>query len=138
VNGSFDAKHRGYFASERFAQNDLYGGSYNFTDLQSHRYEYTKNDPVNFRDPSGLGIMAIYIASDIASDPNIMDIAITATEVRELGNALAHKFIGNPRRFPKAQSAWLRRFDSEAGMALEECAFGGAVTSNTGQVSTNP
>jgi len=60
VNGRFDAKHRGYFASERFAQNDLYGGSYNFTDLQSlNRYEYTKNDPVNFRDPSGLGIMSL-------------------------------------------------------------------------------
>jgi hypothetical protein len=42
-------------SSARFSQPDPYGGSYDFGDPQSlNRYAYTKNDPVNFRDPSGL------------------------------------------------------------------------------------
>src|SRR5260370_1587024 len=39
----------------RFDQPDPYGGSYDFSDPQSlNRCAYTKNDPVNFTDPSGL------------------------------------------------------------------------------------
>jgi RHS repeat-associated protein len=39
----------------RFDQPDPYDGSYDLTNPQSfNRYAYTKNDPVNFRDPSGL------------------------------------------------------------------------------------
>jgi hypothetical protein len=46
---------RRYSVGGRFSQPDPYGGSYNFGDPQSmNRYAYTKNDPVNFRDPSGL------------------------------------------------------------------------------------
>jgi hypothetical protein len=46
---------RRYSASSRFSQPDPYNGSYDFSDPQSlNRYAYTKNDPVNFRDPSGL------------------------------------------------------------------------------------
>ena len=37
----------------RFAHPDPYDGSYNFSDPQSfNRYAYTKNEPVNFVDPS--------------------------------------------------------------------------------------
>lgn len=42
-------------SSSRFSQPDPYSGSYDFSDLQSlNRYVYTKNDPINFTDPSGL------------------------------------------------------------------------------------
>jgi RHS repeat-associated protein len=59
-NGQQDAMARRYSVSGRFSQPDPYGGSYNFADPQSlNRYAYTKNDPVNFRDPSGLGIMSV-------------------------------------------------------------------------------
>jgi RHS repeat-associated protein len=55
ANGGFDAKYRRYSVTGRFAQPDPYGGSYNLSDPQSlNRYAYTKNDPVNRRDPSGL------------------------------------------------------------------------------------
>ena len=57
ANGQFDAMHRRYSATGRFLQPDPYGGSYNFSDPQSlNRYAYTKNDPVNRKDPSGLDI----------------------------------------------------------------------------------
>jgi RHS repeat-associated protein len=55
ANGGQDAMARRYSVGGRFSQPDPYGGSYDFTDPQSlNRYAYTKNDPVNFRDPSGL------------------------------------------------------------------------------------
>jgi RHS repeat-associated protein len=55
ANGQQDAMARRYSPTGRFSQPDPYGGSYNFGDPQSmNRYAYTKNDPVNFRDPSGL------------------------------------------------------------------------------------
>ena len=55
ANGGQDAMARRYSAGGRFSQPDPYGGSYDFSDPQSlNRYAYTKNDPVNFRDPSGL------------------------------------------------------------------------------------
>ena len=39
----------------RFDQPDPYDGSYDLADPQSlNRYSYTRNDPVNFTDPSGL------------------------------------------------------------------------------------
>jgi RHS repeat-associated protein len=55
-NGSDEAMFRRYNRKHsRFDQPDPYGGSYDFSDPQSlNRYAYTKNDPVNFRDPSGL------------------------------------------------------------------------------------
>jgi RHS repeat-associated protein len=59
-NGQQDAMARRYSVNGRFSQPDPYGGSYNLGDPQSmNRYSYTKNDPVNFRDPSGLGIKSI-------------------------------------------------------------------------------
>jgi RHS repeat-associated protein len=55
ANGGQDAMARRYSAGGRFSQPDPYGGSYDFSDPQSlNRYAYTKNDPVNFTDPSGL------------------------------------------------------------------------------------
>lgn len=55
ANGGQDAMARRYSMSGRFSQPDPYGGSYDFSDPQSlNRYAYTKNDPVNFRDPTGL------------------------------------------------------------------------------------
>ena len=55
ANGGQDAMARRYSIGGRFAQPDSYGGSYDFSDPQSlNRYAYTKNDPVNFRDPSGM------------------------------------------------------------------------------------
>jgi RHS repeat-associated protein len=55
-NNSDDAMHRRYNASRgRFDQPDPYRGSVNPSDPQSfNRYAYTKNDPVNHSDPSGL------------------------------------------------------------------------------------
>jgi RHS repeat-associated protein len=55
ANGGQDAMARRYSIGGTFSQPDPYGGSYDFSDPQSlNRYAYTKNDPVNFRDPSGL------------------------------------------------------------------------------------
>ncbi len=53
---SDDAMHRRYNRWwSRFEQPDPYDGSYNLADPQSfNRYSYVQNDPVNFRDPSGL------------------------------------------------------------------------------------
>jgi hypothetical protein len=79
----------------------------------------------------------VYIASDFASNPNVVDIAVTATEFHELGNYLGRSFF-NARNRPKAKSKFLRNRDPDAGMRLEECVFGGGVASNTGQVTTNP
>jgi len=84
------------------------------------------------------GGWTVYVASEFASDPNTPDVSVTAVQVHELGNKLAEKFIRNRARFPKAESKWLRKFDSDAGMALEECVFGGGVSTNTGRVTTNP
>jgi RHS repeat-associated protein len=57
ANGGQDAMARRYSVGGRFSQPDPYGGSYDFSDPQSlNRYAYTKNDPVNFRDPSGLNL----------------------------------------------------------------------------------
>jgi RHS repeat-associated protein len=54
-NGQQDAMARRYSVRGRFSQPDPYGGSYDIGDPQSmNRYAYTKNDPVNRRDPSGL------------------------------------------------------------------------------------
>jgi len=56
ANGSDDAMHRRYNSSRgRFEQPDPYRGSFKPADPQSlNRYAYTKNDPVNHTDPSGL------------------------------------------------------------------------------------
>jgi RHS repeat-associated protein len=55
-NGGQDAMARRYSVSGRFSQPDPYGGSYDFSDPQSfNRYAYVGGDPVNRRDPSGLG-----------------------------------------------------------------------------------
>lgn len=55
ANGGQDAMARRYSIGGRFSQPDPYAGSYDFSDPQSlNRYAYTRNDPVNFRDPSGL------------------------------------------------------------------------------------
>jgi RHS repeat-associated protein len=62
ANGGQDAMARRYSVGGRFSQPDPYGGSYDFTDPQSlNRYAYTKNDPVNFRDPSGLMCADIWV-----------------------------------------------------------------------------
>jgi RHS repeat-associated protein len=61
-NGGQDAMARRYSASSSFAQPDPYGGSYDFGDPQSlNRYAYTKNDPVNFRDPTGTTCVEIWL-----------------------------------------------------------------------------
>lgn len=55
ANGGQDAMARRYSIGGRFSQPDPYGGSYDFSDPQSfNRYAYTKNDPINFLDPTGL------------------------------------------------------------------------------------
>jgi RHS repeat-associated protein len=55
LNGDQDAMARRYSVTGRFTQPDPYSGSYDLSDPQSlNRYIYTKNDPVNRRDPSGL------------------------------------------------------------------------------------
>ncbi|MDQ2975094.1 MAG: hypothetical protein M3R69_06755, partial [Acidobacteriota bacterium] len=61
-NGGDDAMMRRYQSNwTRFSQPDSYDGSYDFTNPQSfNRYSYVQNDPVNFTDPSGLLLMAIY------------------------------------------------------------------------------
>jgi RHS repeat-associated protein len=58
-NGSDEAMFRRYNRKHsRFDQPDPYDGSYSLTDPQSlNRYAYTQNDPVNFVDPSGLGMV---------------------------------------------------------------------------------
>jgi RHS repeat-associated protein len=54
-DGQQDAMARRYSVTGRFSQPDPYSGSYDLSDPQSlNRYIYTKNDPVNRRDPSGL------------------------------------------------------------------------------------
>ena len=55
-NGTDEAMFRRYNRkNSRFDQPDPYEGSYHLTDPQTfNRYAYTKNDPVNFVDPSGL------------------------------------------------------------------------------------
>ncbi len=55
-NGTDEAMFRRYNRwHARFDQPDPYDGSYSFTNPQSlNRYVYTKNDPVNFVDPTGL------------------------------------------------------------------------------------
>ncbi len=83
------------------------------------------------------GGWTVHIASGFAASPRTPDVSVSAVEIHELGNKLAEKFIGNRALFPKAKSNWLRRFDSDAGMALEECVFGGGVSTNTGHVTTN-
>jgi RHS repeat-associated protein len=55
ANGGQDAMARRYSAGSSFAQPDPYEGSYDFANPQSlNRYRYTTNDPVNFRDPTGM------------------------------------------------------------------------------------
>jgi RHS repeat-associated protein len=54
-DGQQDAMARRYSVKGRFSQPDPSGASYDLTNPQSlDRYIYTKNDPVNYRDPSGL------------------------------------------------------------------------------------
>jgi RHS repeat-associated protein len=54
-DGQQDAMARRYSITGRFSQPDPSSASYDLTDPQSlNRYIYTKNDPVNFRDPNGL------------------------------------------------------------------------------------
>jgi RHS repeat-associated protein len=72
ANGGQDAMSRRYSVGGRFAQPDPYGGSYDFSDPQSlNRYAYTKNDPVNFKDPSGMMpvICGLHETSDGGIDP---------------------------------------------------------------------
>jgi RHS repeat-associated protein len=72
-NGQQDAMARRYLVGGRFAQPDPYGGSYNFTDPQSlNRYAYTKNDPVNQRDPTGLAI------TPLVPLPQVWTVTVTA------------------------------------------------------------
>src|SRR5205085_4836716 len=55
ANGDSDARARRYSVTGRFPQPDPSGGSYDFSNPQSlNRYAYVGNDPVNFRDPSGM------------------------------------------------------------------------------------
>ena len=104
--------------------------------LSSLRKETKRADAVGFSQRGGG--WTVFIASDFAKNPSTLDVVVTAVEIHELGNKLAEVFIRNPRLFPKAKSKFLRRFDPDAGMALEECVFGGGVSTNTGRVSTNP
>jgi RHS repeat-associated protein len=101
-----------------------------------------KKDPrrrnVNALGFSEPGMWTVFIASDFAKDSSVLDVVVTAVFVHELGNKLAEQFIGPRSLWPKAKSQWLRQFDSDAGMALEECVFGGGVSSNSGRVTTNP
>lgn len=104
--------------------------------LSSLRRETRRADAIGFSERGGG--WTVFIASDFAKNPATLSVVVTAVEIHELGNKLAEVFIRNPRLFPKAKSNWLRRFDSDAGMALEECVFKGGVSTNTGRVTTNP
>src|SRR5229473_2475245 len=65
-NGGDEAMMRRYHSYwNRFSQPDPYNGSYNPTDPQSfNRYAYTQNDPVNFVDPTGLGMCSAEYSSE--------------------------------------------------------------------------
>jgi hypothetical protein len=50
--------------------------------------------------------------------------------VHEIGNKIYQQFAASGLQKPQAQSNYLRNFDSDAGMALEECVFTGYVNPN--------
>jgi hypothetical protein len=130
--GSFLGSHKG----ELF-EVDILTSTYTKSELNRkvNRGRRQKVDAVGFSEPGG---WSVFLGSEFANNPSIPGVAVTAVENHELGNKLAEKFIGNRNLFPKAKSKWLRAFDSDAGMALEECVFGGGVSTNTGRVTTNP
>jgi RHS repeat-associated protein len=132
----------GYFLGSKDAklfEVDFNTSLYNRSTMRAY---LGKKDPrrrnVNALGFSEPGMWTVFIASDFAKDSSVLDVVVTAVFVHELGNKLAEQFIGPRSLWPKAKSQWLRQFDSDAGMALEECVFGGGVSSNSGRVTTNP
>ena len=75
-----------------------------------------------------------YIASDLARLPGVDPVFVTATQVHETGNALAHL----TGRSGRGTLSWVMvAHDPDDGIALENCVFGGKVTLG-GRVTQNP
>ncbi len=82
--------------------------------------------------PSGL-IGLNYVASDYAKTAAL--VAVTAKRIHEIGNSLEHDI---HRRLPwNPNHPELYKQDNDAGMALEDCVFGGFVNRD-GTVVTKP
>lgn len=81
------------------------------------------------------------VAREVATDPNILDVAKFAVFVHELGNALAGQRYLNGTSKKKigdygAENKKLGINDPDAGAALEACVYGGIVGLRTGRVGT--
>ena len=65
ANGDQDVRARRYSPTGRFPQPDPSGGSYDFSNPQSlNRYAYVGNDPINFRDPSGMEMNSSFCGAE--------------------------------------------------------------------------
>jgi hypothetical protein len=90
-----------YTIGGRFAEPDPYGGSYNLSDPQSlNRYAYTKNDPVNRRDPSGLDATSPttligQINRPVVNAPAPYTVTVTAGPEPISGGSLIGGLLGN-------------------------------------------
>jgi hypothetical protein len=82
------------------------GGAQGQTDLNKPRYNW--------------------VASDFAKDPNVEGVAKQAAQIHEIGNSLG----ALTEKAPAVKNPRLRKIDSDAGMALEECVFGGYVNTD--------
>ena len=65
-----------------------------------------------------------YIASDFANSKLTDDVGLLAVWVHETGNSIS----GFTGQFPHPRDSAVFGDDSDSGAALEECTFGGAVT----------
>jgi hypothetical protein len=74
-----------------------------------------------------------FVASEIASNPSMPSVYVTAAQVHEIGNSL--RYITG--RTPRAIDVNLYNYDHDAGNALGECVYGGWVLPN-GTITKNP
>lgn len=110
------------------------GGEITVYSEASYRFETIKTDMTS-KTKAGLGnALGLtdssdpnhnYVASDYAGSKGVSDVAVMAAHIHEIGNSL--NVLYPPARPVQARSNFLRGQDSDAGMALEECVFGGYV-----------
>lgn len=82
-----------------------------------------KKNAMAMADPNDSSV--VYLGNDAFN--NSVPVYRIAAQIHEIGNKIYQKFAVTGMKKPEAQSATLRKFDGDAGMALEECVFGGYV-----------